>query len=262
MLHLSPPVAACLAHPDIFMRTAHKLNTNKKAVVRKGLLNILRLICDASEEQGNLIRKYGLYDLVARLAEHDPAILVRNIASDILSMSADGGDRRNMDGTRIRPLRRVSSTTLASPSLMHSMPLPPTPQRSTPTSGSYFESPMHREVPIATRSRATVSNGATTVPASSSYRPGSRDSSSSHGSSGWPANTAPTATKSRLPRTSGTRLTRLSMGPQQRSGSGGKEENTTPTPTPVSSVPRSTSNLSSRRRRQTSTGLESRSRYS
>ena len=147
LLRLSPPIAATLAHPDLFSRTAQKLY-NKKAVVRGNLLRIVRSICDASEEQGALIRRYGLYDAIEHLAEADPAILVRNMANDLIR-SCDVQNmhdlRANLDGgvggTRHnRPSRRTSSSAAAAaaaiatpppppPALYSSSSQPPTPSR-------------------------------------------------------------------------------------------------------------------------------------
>ncbi|GME49636.1 Cytokinesis protein sepH [Neofusicoccum parvum] len=78
LLRLSPPVAALLAHPELFSRVGQKLHT-RKPVVRLNLLRIIRSICDATEESGGgapLIQAHGLLDAIKRLAESDPAILI------------------------------------------------------------------------------------------------------------------------------------------------------------------------------------------
>ncbi|GAM89705.1 hypothetical protein ANO11243_077440 [Dothideomycetidae sp. 11243] len=97
LLRLSPPVAACLAHPDLFSRTVHKLVQSKKALVRLNLLRIIRSICDASDEDGNLITTYGLFAAISDLAKHDNAILVREMAGDLIK-SSELNARRSMDG--------------------------------------------------------------------------------------------------------------------------------------------------------------------
>ncbi|KAK4697163.1 hypothetical protein P7C71_g882, partial [Lecanoromycetidae sp. Uapishka_2] len=86
LLRLSPPVALSLAHPDLFHRILRKLQSNK-AVVRLNLLRIVRSICDASEEQGALISRYGLEDTIHKLAENDGAVLVRNMAGELIKSS-------------------------------------------------------------------------------------------------------------------------------------------------------------------------------
>ncbi|KAB8611412.1 hypothetical protein FH972_025917 [Carpinus fangiana] len=144
ILRLSPPIAATLAHPDLFSRTSQKL-TNKKAVVRVNLLRIIRSICDASEEQGALIRRYGLFDAVQNLADADPAVLVRNMAQELIKSSDALLNRQSIDGAgnpRYRPFRRTSSSTMTPPAL-YSTSQPPTPQGHNHTRSSvsrdYFD---------------------------------------------------------------------------------------------------------------------------
>lgn len=267
LLRLSPPVAASLAHPDLFTRTVHRLHS-KKALVRLNLLRIIRSICDASDEQGALIRNYGLLDSVMDLAAHDPAILVREMASELVR-SSEYTIRRNLD---VRPaVRRSSSSTMTPPPIIPpTSSMPPTPTLGSASSfgdrtGSRgffdfgFDGP---------RSRSSVGIGA-----SSPYRPVSRDSSAgSQTSTSWnnsnlsassipPAPSASSLTssaaaKSRLPRTStapvsGSRraLSRLGMA---ATTSPVPEKTETPTRPPSSAASRSSAaavaNARSRRR--------------
>ena len=116
-------MAATLAQPELFARTVQKLLT-KKAVVRGNLLRIIKSVCDASEEQDTLIIKYGLYPSIERLAENDPAILVRNMAADLISSNMRG----TVEGNRYRQNRQTSSFNATLPLVYHSSPQPPTPQ--------------------------------------------------------------------------------------------------------------------------------------
>ncbi|KAF2227305.1 hypothetical protein BDZ85DRAFT_299938 [Elsinoe ampelina] len=162
LLRLSPPVASSLADPSLFSRTVHKLQS-KKALVRLNLLRIIRSICDASDEDGNLITSYGLYTAIADLAKHDQAILVREMAGDLIK-SSELNARRSMDGVR-RTLRRSSSSTMT-PTLASSSSLPPTPsseRAANSRAGSYFDGEM----------RSLRAMGGTASP----YRPVSRDGS-------------------------------------------------------------------------------------
>jgi hypothetical protein len=86
LLRLSPPLASSLIHPDLFLRTSQKLRT-KKALVRLNLLRIIRSICDSSDEDGALIHTFGLHPIIAETAKYDPAILVREMASDLIKSS-------------------------------------------------------------------------------------------------------------------------------------------------------------------------------
>ncbi|KAJ9665064.1 Protein kinase of the Mitotic Exit Network [Coniosporium apollinis] len=254
LLRLSPPVAASLASPELFTRLAQKLNS-KKAVVKLNLLRIMRSICDAHEEQGALIRSYGLYDAIARMADHDQALLAREMASDLIK-SADASMRRSIDGAKMRPsMRRSSSSTMTPPPPLfssHNMPMPMPSSPHVRTSGvgasGFFDSAALLDTPRSARAP--------------SYRPSSRDSSSGStnglGIAAW-GSAAGASTKSRLPRTSAaTRPSRLSMA---SSSSGGKEENVTPTHAPVGGLSagvggRQSAAISSRRKRPQSSGTD------
>jgi hypothetical protein len=152
MLRISPAIAATLAHPDLFARTSQKLNT-KKAVVKLNLLRIIKSICDANGEHGGatLIRVYGLHEAIERLKEADPAILVREMASELVN-ACEIGARRSFDGARSRPgMRRASSSASAMtpppmppPSLLSSQSMPIDDRKGAPrhlreARSSYFE---------------------------------------------------------------------------------------------------------------------------
>ena len=191
LLRLSPPLALNLAHADLFHRILRKLQSNK-AVVRLNLLRIIRSICDASEEQGALISRYGLEDTIQRLAENDGAVLVRNMAGELIK-SSELNDRLGMSGSKSRPGRRSSSSTTP-PSLLtsYSMPSTPTSNRSAHTSNYSIG----RDI----RQRNAI-NG--TMP----YRPASRDGI---GASALPVivNGSGPVARSRLPRTASFRTPR------------------------------------------------------
>jgi hypothetical protein len=83
LVRLSPPIAASLGVADIFQRTEQKLG-HKDAVTRLNLLRILRTICDAKDEGCYLIRAFGCYDRIAWLVDHDGAVLVRQMAEELV----------------------------------------------------------------------------------------------------------------------------------------------------------------------------------
>lgn len=184
LLRLSPPVALSLAHPDLFHRILRKLQSNK-AVVRLNLLRIIRSICDASDEQGALISRYGLDETIQRLAENDGAVLVRNMAGELIK-SSEMNNKLSMGGGRRRPSRSSSSSTTP-PSLLtsYSMPSTPTNHRSAYSKNQGYD----RDV-----RRGSLFNGGM------AYRPASRDGS---GTSALPVivNVPGSGAKSRLPRT-------------------------------------------------------------
>jgi len=230
LLRLSPPVAATLAHPELFSRTVRKLD-NKKAVVRGNLLRIIKSICEAVEDQGALLKKYGLYDAIERLSEGDSAILVRNMAADLIRESQlNSNFRSSGDSSRFRPLRRSSSSTKSQTSLYTSnnSPQPMSPLHFRQQSQStYFESSIDHNVGRPRIARNTPS----TTGSFSSLRPSSideRPQSSGLNASGTAlASPKGLGIKSRLPRTSLAR----------RSTTSRREENTRPTATPPPPVP-------------------------
>jgi hypothetical protein len=214
LLVLSPLVASTLAEQDLFTSTAQKLNT-KKAVVRTNLLRIIRTICDASEEQGGagLIRTFRLYDAIQRLSNNDAAVMVRELASELIK-SCDTSNQSSR--LRSKPRRSSSSTANTPGSILGgSSPSPTTPQlhrsatgkmmfdASSSGNGNKYDPPR----PSRLTSAVLLTPG--------SLRPTSRDGSSA------PASTKP----HRLPR-SGQAPHRLARLSQRR------EENVTPTRSP------------------------------
>lgn len=107
IVRLSPPIAASLAVPDIFTRTRQKLG-HKDAVTRLNLLRILRTICDATEEQCTLIKHFGVYDTILHLSNHDPAILVRQMAEELVRACDSGSKSSSI--SRASGFRRPASS--------------------------------------------------------------------------------------------------------------------------------------------------------
>jgi hypothetical protein len=245
LLRLSPPVASSLAHPDLFSRTTQKLQS-RKALVRLNLLRIIRSICDASDEDGALITTSGLHTAIADLAKHDQAILVREMAGDLLK-SSELNARRSLDGAR-RVLRRSSSSTMTPGPITPSISsLPPTPSsdRIGIRKSSYFD------LTDTSRSGRPVANNSPYRPSSS----GGPDSSTngtptltnwSNGGNGIVVGVA----KSRLPRTRPLNRAneRLTLGTSHRKA----ESPSMAAPTSSSRGENSVANA--RRRRMTSQG--------
>ncbi|KAI3326858.1 hypothetical protein HD806DRAFT_488388 [Xylariaceae sp. AK1471] len=106
LLRLSPSLAASLAKPDMYSGIAQRLS-HKKAVVRLNLLRLVRNILEAREQESliNLREKQlkSLLDAIRVLAEKDTAVLVRNLASDLIASHIDS----NAD----QPVPNISSTT-------------------------------------------------------------------------------------------------------------------------------------------------------
>ncbi|KKK13913.1 hypothetical protein P175DRAFT_0467267 [Aspergillus ochraceoroseus IBT 24754] len=160
LLRLSPPIASTLARPDLFTRIGQKLHHNK-AAVRLNLLRIISSICDSSEEQGGLLAKYGLLDAIREL-EHDPAILVRDMAGKLIQ-SNERSESYNL--AKRKPAVRRGSTSTTPPGLLTNQSAPSTPQITRPSqSKGYFDARESQRHP-----RTALSSSALAL------RPGSRD---------------------------------------------------------------------------------------
>ena len=191
LLRLSSPLAASLANTQMYNGILQKLY-HKKAVVRLNLLRIVRSICDPNslppsteEESGEAITNHELFDAIKRLAESDNAVLVRNMAAEVVRAQIDGstssdsgsgssGRRKERERERAR---RQSSFTPLGPTSAVSAPLTPTHSHahargfSTASASAFVEGSV-----TPRRLAAPPING--TRP-SSLYRPKSRDGPSS-----------------------------------------------------------------------------------
>lgn len=284
LLRLSPTIAASLAQRTLFQRAAVKMHA-KKALVRLNLLRAIRSICDACEGQGmvehgglgdggSLLRRYGLFDSVNQLARQDPAILVREMANELVK-SSELADLRPAP-TPARPVggyamsRRSSSgvsmmtpsTPLVTQSPSGSFPNILSAAPTTGRGGSYFDL-----MPPTTLDRRQSAIGL------NSARPLSRDSSTGSSSSLASLNTlaaAPFGSSSRSSSRVPAVGRELSQRPASRMGaitqsvqvegllspgrSGSGEQQITPTPLPASSASRSAVAAHQRSSRRRGTG--------
>ncbi|CAG8554677.1 29355_t:CDS:2 [Gigaspora margarita] len=81
---LSTSIAFALAQPKFFKRLLHRLG-HPKPVVRLNLLRILRSICDIHPQREAIAERYGLFEITSRMSREDPAVLIRELAREILS---------------------------------------------------------------------------------------------------------------------------------------------------------------------------------
>lgn len=92
-------IAISSTHP-FFQKLAERLN-HSKAVVRLNLLRLLRIICEASPERETIVEKYGFLAVVRRLREKDPAVLVKEMAGDLLPMLMPEGKPNSNPGPTV-----------------------------------------------------------------------------------------------------------------------------------------------------------------
>jgi hypothetical protein len=252
LLRLSPPVAASLARADMFTGILQKLN-HKKTVVRLNLLRIVRSISAPCEEETLSIRNHSLFKAIERLAENDDAILVKNMAIELVKSTLEQ-DNEEGSGGRNRPgIRRTNSYT---PPSLHAIISTP----STPTNAGRVS----QSKPLAENRLTPRRHGITSDPTEPHYRPRSRDG---HGNIlGRAMNIVESVNgtngKSRLPRTS-LRPTQSSMASlasrdgfpstigRRENGSGGRARaESRSMASPTSSMPQ----VSSRRRTRQPSG--------
>ncbi|KAF9130062.1 hypothetical protein BGW39_003512 [Mortierella sp. 14UC] len=108
IVRFSPSIARGIAVPPLFHRLLDRL-AHPKAVVRSNLLRILRAIFEVHPERIQIVAKYGIAQQVARIAAEDNAVLVKELAKEILDVfeesdsegalsSNGGGDEGGQDG--------------------------------------------------------------------------------------------------------------------------------------------------------------------
>ncbi|KAL1907183.1 Protein kinase of the Mitotic Exit Network [Sporothrix stenoceras] len=151
VLRLSPSLAADLAQAEMYSGVAQKF-THKKAVVRLNLLRLVRNIMDNSgADMGVSSTRAGrmhlsvLFEAVQKLAEKDSAVLVRNLAAELVrshidvppdaaAMAMAANNSSSMaaaSSSRTRPGGAQRRTTLYTPpGLQSSVSAPLTPTHS------------------------------------------------------------------------------------------------------------------------------------
>ncbi|KAI6784087.1 septation protein H [Emericellopsis cladophorae] len=212
LLRLSPSIAGSLARPEMFAGIAQRLG-HKKAVIRLNLLRLVRTIMDASEptigsgdgtRTLNTAQIRSLMESIQTLAESDSAVLVRNLASELVRSHIGGGNSAMLmmihenapppptSGSSRRSATR-RNTSYTPPGFHASTSVPQTP---THRSRASFSNNAYVEVGASPRRSAALERE------SSMYRPRSRD-----GATGIPRRVngvvdASASKGSRLPRTS------------------------------------------------------------
>ncbi|PWN48605.1 hypothetical protein IE53DRAFT_319044 [Violaceomyces palustris] len=100
---LSNGVTIAMARKPEFLRKLIQRLGHTKAVVRLNLLRITKMVCDIHPDRIALIEQYSLLEIIERLSSQDAAILVRELARDILS-------QRYMQQQLVQPSRTVRRT--------------------------------------------------------------------------------------------------------------------------------------------------------
>ncbi|KAG6008670.1 hypothetical protein E4U21_004025 [Claviceps maximensis] len=213
LLRLSPSIAASLAKPEMFAGIAQRLG-HKKPVVRLNLLRLVRIIMDACEpglgggdgsRTLNSTQVRSLMDTIQTLAEKDSAVLVRNLAAELvkshiinssnpaLMIRHDGNipsvsSSSSQAGSASSSRRGVRcNTNYTPPSLQLSMSVPQTPTHRGRSSLASFAGTASSNsgpfIEVAASPRRTAAASALERDAIY-YRPRSRDSASAAGVAG------------------------------------------------------------------------------
>jgi len=128
MMRLSTAVTLGMAKlPAFFKRTIDRLGNHNKALVRRNLLRILKTVCDVHPNRAMLVERYGLLGIVERLSKSDGAVLVRELAREIMPTlkpglkAKNGGpaalglaDTPTKGGLALKKMRRAASETSSS----------------------------------------------------------------------------------------------------------------------------------------------------
>lgn len=132
---ISTRITIGAAKSQFFRRVIDRL-AHSKAVVRLNLLRILRTVCDVHPNRAILVERYRLHEIVAKLSKDDGAVLVRELAREILPALAPAlkpSNRSILKGTDMpkssniapkRPRRTTSETSAVSAA----PPLTPAPR--------------------------------------------------------------------------------------------------------------------------------------
>lgn len=120
---ISNTITIGLAKSAFFKRIIDRLGPHhSKAVVRLNLLRILRTVCDVHPNRAILVERYGLYEIVERLSRDDGAVLVRELAREIVPALAPALKEKSREGQAGTPakvvapkkMRRAASETSSS----------------------------------------------------------------------------------------------------------------------------------------------------
>ncbi|KAI2630048.1 hypothetical protein GGS21DRAFT_525246 [Xylaria nigripes] len=138
LLRLSPALASSLAKPDMYSGIASRL-LHKKAVVRLNLLRLVRNILEAREHESVAYPRErqlrSLLEAVRILAEKDSAVLVRNLASDLIVSHIDGNSEAisiaSTSGSGQSHSRSSARRIYTPPSLSSNTSVPQTPTHSS-----------------------------------------------------------------------------------------------------------------------------------
>ncbi|ODN74331.1 hypothetical protein L202_06748 [Cryptococcus amylolentus CBS 6039] len=102
ILRLSTSLTSSLSHPPFFSRLSDSLERSSKAVTKLNLLRLTKAICESHPDRQTLVERFSLADIVERLSRQDGAVLVRELAKEVLPGLLFGSDVPDLGGEVVR----------------------------------------------------------------------------------------------------------------------------------------------------------------
>lgn len=108
---LSDSVTFALGKHALFLkRLVERLQSCTKAVVKLNLLRICKATCDVLPNRQEVIQQYGLMEIIEKLSREDPAILVREVAKEIVTQFRQASNGLSLVAKEAhRTVRRAAS---------------------------------------------------------------------------------------------------------------------------------------------------------
>ncbi|OCF73077.1 STE/STE11/CDC15 protein kinase [Kwoniella mangroviensis CBS 8886] len=92
ILRLSTSLTSSISHPQFYTRLSETLERSTHAAIKLNLLRLTRVVCDTHPDRQNLVIRFGLKNVIERLSKQDSAILVRELAKEVLPGLLFGND--------------------------------------------------------------------------------------------------------------------------------------------------------------------------
>lgn len=143
IVRTSGAVAIGIAKPEFFQRLTDRLGTHK-AVVRLNLLRLLKAVCDIHPDRASLVERFGLYNVVERLSRTDGAVLVRELAREIVPILLPG---RSPSSISSRPPLEKANRSSGALLDVYALDSPMRPRRLAPKSAEAPPALAPRRVP-------------------------------------------------------------------------------------------------------------------
>ncbi|OCF62357.1 STE/STE11/CDC15 protein kinase [Kwoniella mangroviensis CBS 10435] len=92
IIRLSTSLTSSISHPQFYTRLSETLEKSTHAAIKLNLLRLTRVVCDTHPDRQNLVIRFGLKNVIERLGKQDSAILVRELAKEVLPGLLFGND--------------------------------------------------------------------------------------------------------------------------------------------------------------------------